>query len=328
MMDRYVRTTLAFLAFGAGLFTATACSPTVSTSTGVSELQPALAGSSAVPKPSPTILRQPDLGPKPHGWLSAKHQGSLIYVADGNQVLIYPESGFNPRQIGAITDGVSGSWGLFVDASRDLYVANSNTITGYHPGHLSPFIVYSDPDEPLYVTKNHSGTLYAANHDGTVTEYLQGQTKPSLTLQTPGVEADGINIDNADNVYVAYRDHTGNGSIKKFKANSRNGSILGMQITQPQGLQLDRSKRILVVETGSKHDVEIFAPGKTTPSKVVQAAYGVEQVVLRNANENMYVSNFINDYVYISHYPPGQFQPKIETGVSGVEGMALSNAAP
>ena len=232
-------------------------------------------------------------GPRPHGWMDAgSHPGSLIYVAAGNQVLIYPESGFNPRQIGAITDGVSGSWGLFVDASRDLYVANSNTITGYHPGRLSPFIVYSDPDEPLYVTKNHSGRLYAANHDGTVTEYLQGHTNPSVTLQTPGVEADGINIDNADNVYVAYRDHTGNGSIKKFKANSRNGSILGMQITQPQGLQLDRSGRNSVVETGSKHDVEIFAPGRTTPSKVVQAAYGVEQVVLRNANENMYVSNF------------------------------------
>ena len=42
----------------------------------------------------------------------------------------------------------------------------------------------------------------------------------------------------------------------------------------------------------------------------------------------MYVSNFINDYVYISPYPPGDFEPKIETGVGGVEGMALSNAAP
>ncbi|HEY3675175.1 MAG TPA: hypothetical protein VGK84_04220 [Candidatus Tumulicola sp.] len=256
------------------------------------------------------------------------HPGSLIYVAAGNQVLIFPESGYNSQQIGAITDGVSGSWGLFVDASRDLYVANSSTITGYHPGHLSPFIVYSDPDAPLYAVKNHSGVLYAANHDGTVTEYLPGHTNPSLTLQTPGVEADGINIDNADNVYVAYRDSTGMGSVKKFKANSRNGSILGMQITQPQGLQIDRSGRILVVETGSKHDVAIFAPGKTTPSKVVDAVYGVEQVVLRNANENIYVSNFINDYVYISHYPPGQFQPKLETAVGGVEGMALSNEAP
>src|SRR5580692_6383192 len=118
MIISYVRTTLAFLAFGAGLLTATACAPTISTSAGVSALQPALPVSNAVPKPSPTILRQPDLGSKPHGWLDAgSHPGSLIYVAAGNQVLIYPESGFNPRQIGAITDGVSGSWGLFVDAS-------------------------------------------------------------------------------------------------------------------------------------------------------------------------------------------------------------------
>jgi hypothetical protein len=57
----------------------------------------------------------------------------------------------------------------------------------------------------------------------------------------------------------------------------------------------------------------------------VQATNGVTQVVLREAEDNMYVSNFANDNIYISHYPPGEFQLKVDTGLRGVQGMALSN---
>jgi hypothetical protein len=328
MMDGYTRTKLAFLVMGAGLITSTGCASPVSTSPELSATQPASLSLNAIPKPTPTVFRQPDLGPKPHGWLDAgSHPGSLIYVAAGGQVLIFPESGFGRKQIGSITDGVSSAYGLYVDGSRNLYVANSSTITAYHPGTLSPYIVYKDPSGPMYIVKNHSGWLYASNHDGTVSEYLPGHTSPS-TLLTPGTEADGINVDDAGNVYVAYRDQTGMGSIKKFEANSRNGRILGMQLTQPQGLQLDHSGNILVVETGDKQVVDIFLPGSTSPSKVVQAADGVTQVVLREANENMYVSNFHNNSVYISPYPPGEFQRKLGAGAVRVQGMALSNEEP
>lgn len=317
-----MRRLLGSLALAGGALVSTACASTFSTSS-PSQAQPA---SIAVPRPSATILRQSNLGPRPHAWLNTgSHPGSLVYVAAGNQVAVFPENGFNPAQIGAITDGVSGAYGLFVDGKRDLFVANSKTITAYHPGSLSPYVVYKDPASPLYVVKDHAGRLYAANRNGTVTEYLPGHTNAGRVLGTPGVEADGINVDDASNVYVAYRDADGMGSIKEFRPNSRNGHILGMQLTQPQALQLDHSGNIIVVETGGKQVVDIFPPGSTSPSQVIKADYGVTQVVLRAAEENMYVSNFQNGDVYISHYPPGEFQSKIETGLHGVQGMALSN---
>jgi hypothetical protein len=307
-----MRATLVRFAMGVGVLVSAACAPTVSTSTGP-------------PEASPTMLPQSDLGPRHHGWLNnGFHLGSLIYLAAGSQVRVYPESGVNQRQIASITDGVSGAYGLFVDGDRDLYVANSTTITAYHPGTLSPYIVYSDPGRPLYVVKTHAGWLYAANQDGTVSEYPPGRTRPDRTLQTPGSEADGINVDDESNLYVAYRDASGMGSIKKFGRNLNGGRILGMQLTQPQGLQLDHAGNILVVETGDKQVVDIFPPGSTSPSKVVQATEGVTQVVLREANETMYVSNRRNGNVYISQYPPGEFQPKIKTN-SAAGGMALSN---
>jgi DNA-binding beta-propeller fold protein YncE len=309
-----------------GVLALTACASTVATSTGSSEAQSSLFSSNAVPKPSPTLLRQPDLGAKPPGWLAkGSGSGSLIYVADGNQVEIFPESGSNPAPIGAITDKVSGAYGLFVDGKRDLYVANSTTITAYRPGTLHPYIVYSDPASPLYVVEDHAGRLYAANRNGTVTEYPPHKTSPDRTLQTPGVEADGINVDDASNLYVAYRGGSTSGSIEKFPPHSTKGRILGMLLDQPQGLQLDHSGNILVVETGSKQVVDIFAPGSQSPSQVVQSPNGVTQVVLRDAGDNMYVSNFATDNVYISHYPPGELQLKIDTGLNGVQGMALSN---
>jgi DNA-binding beta-propeller fold protein YncE len=251
------------------------------------------------------------------------YSGSLIYLAAGSEIRIFPESGYNQQQIGSITDGVNSSYGLFVDGKRDLFVANAKTISAYLPGTLSPYIVLSDSAGPLYVVKDHSGRVYASNRNGTVSVFQPGQKRPTLTLHTPGTEADGIDVDDESNVYVAYRGASGMGSIKKFKPDSRDGRILGMQISQPQGLQLDHAGNILVVDTG-KEVLDIFRPHRTSPSQVIQAGDGATQVVLREANDNMYLSDYRDGSVYISHYPPGQFELEFDTD-SGAQGMALSN---
>lgn len=232
-----------------------------------------------------------------------------------------------PASIGAITDGINDAYGLFVDGKRDLFVANKLTITAYHPGTVHPWIVYSDSARPLYVVTDRAGRLYASNYDGTVSEYPPRQTTPDRTLQTPGMEADGISLDAASNLYVAYRDANQYGSIEKFPPNSKNGSILGMQLLAPQGLQLDHSGNILVVETDSKHAVDIFPPGSQSPSQIVQADYGVTQIALRESERELYVSNFLPHHaeVYMSRYPSGEFHRKIKAGLTTVQGVALSN---
>jgi hypothetical protein len=99
-----------------------------------------------------------------------------------------------------------------------------------------------------------------------------------------------------------------------------------MQLVAPQGLQLDRAGNILVVETESKQVVDIFPPGSTSPSQVLSEDFGVEQIVLREGEDNMYISNWAyGSDVYIGHYPPGEFQSKIDANLNYVQGMALSN---
>jgi hypothetical protein len=298
-----MRATIAFLATATALLASTACSSTVPA--------PTAAFSQAATKPS----AMPD---------AKTVKGPLIYVAAANQVLLFSERGRNPGVIGIISDQVNSAYGLFVDGRRNLYVANQATVTAYHPGSVHPWIVYSDSHRPLYVVLDHAGRLYAGNQDGTVTEYPPRQTTPDITLQTPGNEADGINLDDANNLYVAYRGSSQMGSIEKFAPNSQEGHVLGMQLDAPQALQLDRSRNILVVETG-KEAVDVFPPGKTVPSQVIHVDNGVTQIALRESERYMYISNYINGDVYISRYPQAQFRKKISDKLMYVQGMALSN---
>jgi hypothetical protein len=317
-----MRTIPAFLVTVAAVLASPSCAP-VTSSLASSSASQSSALRSEVPEPSATLLRRPTFGTKPRGWLDAKRAtGALIYVAGGNQVAIFRE--IDGSAVGAITDGVDGAWGLFADAKGGLYVANTTTVTAYRPGAVHPWMVYTDTASPLYIVTDHSGRLYAANRNGTVTEYPRQQTTPDITIKTPGIEADGINVDDASNVYVAYRGRQGHGSIEEFAPNSTNGRVLGMHVWAPQGLQIDHSGNIIVVETGNG-TVDIFPPGKKHPSQVLNTGVFTTQVVLGGNQRNIYYSNYADHNVYISPYPPGDFRLKVATGLDYSQGMALSH---
>ena len=81
------------------------------------------------------------------GWLSkeavsGKH---VIYVANDDEITIFPHHGRNPGPIGEITDGISYAYGLFVDQALNLYVCNAgkNTVTVYPPGQTTPSFTYA-----------------------------------------------------------------------------------------------------------------------------------------------------------------------------------------
>jgi sugar lactone lactonase YvrE len=311
----------AFLTTVAAILVSSGCAPVASSLTSSSAGQSSVLGL-GVPEPSATVLRSPASGAKPRGWLDAKRAtGSLIYIAAGNEVAIYREN--DSRPVGAITDGVAGAYGLFADAKGGLYVANTTTITAYRPGTIHPWITYIDTASPLYVVADHSGRVYAANRGGTVTEYPRQQTMPDVTIKTPGHEADGINFDDAGNLYVAYRGRSVD-SIEEFAPNSTDGRILGMHVSGPQGLQIDHSGNIIVVESGNG-TVDIFPPGKNHPSKVVNVDIGATQIVLGGNQRNIYYSTYTNHNVYIGPYPPSAFSVKIASGLNYTQGMALSH---
>jgi hypothetical protein len=272
------------------------------------------------------------------GWIS--HGVSLkrdAYVADGNEVLIFPES-HNPPLAGEITDGVEGSYGLCVDRYGNLYVANdgNDTVTEYAPGATTPSMTYSlDLARPLYPMVDSHGNLWVTNADtGTVVEYRNGKNSVNQVLQTPGVEADGLDFDPQGNLYVAYRGSGGSGSIEEFPPGSSQGTILGMTLNQPQSVVVTSNGTILTVETGGTDRIDVFPPGYQTPTLEVGVKDVPTELAITSTQRALYISSLYNAKIYVSPYPllnpngsPNVLHEKIDVGRYGgiIQGLALSN---
>ncbi|MBV9103437.1 MAG: hypothetical protein JO060_07580 [Candidatus Eremiobacteraeota bacterium] len=281
--------------------------------------------------PSPPPRRH---GPKPQGWRSdeATAAKSLIYVASGDHVEIYPQRGHNPPPIGMITDGVLSAYGLYVDAMRNLYVCNwhEDSVAVYPPGGTTPSAVYTvGVRGPLYAAVDAAGTLFVSNGaDGTIVEYAKGHKSPTRFLFTLGDEADGIALDAAGNLYAAYRKRaTGNGGIMFFSKGSPRGQDLGIALLAPQGLAIDTSGNILVVETNGKDVIDTFPPHQTKPSQQIAVRGVPTQITLTQHLHHLYVSD-LNRHVYAQTYPNGRLHGKLRDPqhLSEEQGIAVSPA--
>jgi DNA-binding beta-propeller fold protein YncE len=258
-----------------------------------------------------------------------------MYVANGDEVVVFPDRGGNPAPIGTITDGITKAYGLFVDQALNLYVCNAgnNTVTVYPPGQTSPSFTYdAGLNVPLYAVAD-SHRLFVSNRDGgAVTEFTLGNDTPQYMLGTPGVEADGINLDAGGNLYVAYRKggRWRAGGIEYFAQGDGPGKDLGIRLTAPQGLVIDPSGNILVVETQSAMGIDAFAPGQTRRYASIRHVWAEPtQIQLDAKGRSLYVS-VLSSKVYRIPYP--RFRPAVrylDQGVlNAVQGMAVSPPAP
>ncbi len=283
---------------------------------------------------------------KPCGWLSpvAKKERRLIYVADDGEILVFRERPYNPSAVGCITTPITSTHGLYVDRHGALYVTNgNNTVTVYPRGSLTPSATYSTGSAgPAYPIVDHEGDLFVSTCcNGTVLEFRPGQTTPYQTLQTPGYEADGLALDGAGNLYVAYRTSLYAGSIEEFAPGSTQGKILGMQIVQPQGLVVANDGTILLVQTGPADGIYVFPPGSQMPSLKFSVNETPVQLAITEPERKLFVSAFGwlgSGRIYQSSYPlstSSQFHVKIVFRLRHdghrrrhrfkIQGMALGN---
>jgi hypothetical protein len=302
------------------------------------------------PMPQGTSIPVHRRGPKRSGWLSpaAKVPGQrLIFVSQeyDDNVVIFPEKGNHQSPIGMITTGVNYPWGLYVDKHGTLYVANqgysnASTVTAYPAGSKSPSLTFSQGlARPLYPIVDSSGDVFVSNagsystyggsyaDGGTVVEYQSGSTSPYQVLQTPGIEADGMDFDQQGNLYVAYRTSDGTGSIEEFAPGSTQGTVLGMSLNQPQGVLVDNKGNIVAVETGGTNRIDVFPPGQQTPSVEVPIANSPNQLAIRQTEPRLFIAAeggtvYGVRYHFLRKHP----RPYVKEGLNTViQGVALSN---
>ena len=301
--------------------------------------QPPIGAPGAVPQANVALSSPSATVPyderKSYDWMMpVAKEGRLVYVADGNQVLIYPERGTNPPPVGSIAGGVDQAYGLCVDRKGDLYVANdgNNTVTEYASHSSMPATTYSGLlDRPLYPIVDHKGNLFVSNaQGGHVIEYLHGHTSPYKILITKGRrEADGMDFDRQGNLYVAYRIcHLCAGSIEEFAPGSTRGHSLGMYLNQPQGLIVANDGTIVVAETGIVNRIDVFPPGSKTASLEVGVPQIPNQITITASEHRFFVSTLQQGLVYVGRYPlessSNFLREKIDVGY-GAQGVTLSN---
>jgi hypothetical protein len=281
--------------------------------------------------PSPPPQRPAPAGP---GWLStqAARGDQLIYVANDNNVVIFPKRGQDPQPIGEITKGVTYAYGLFVDAEKTLYVCNQyhSSVTVYPAGAISPTITYTKGlSRPLYAAAGPDRLFVGNGNTGKIAVFKQGDTKLLYSMKTLGAEVDGLNFDGEGNLYAAYRrsNSVNAGGVEMFPRGSRNGEDLGIKLTAPQGLVVDPSGNIVVAETQTADRIDVFPPGHTTPSQTLSVHGTPTGLALGVLEQRLYTST-LSSRVYLSGYPDiGGPVPKIDNSLSGVQGLAVSPPA-
>ncbi|MBD5653560.1 MAG: hypothetical protein IAI50_00065 [Candidatus Eremiobacteraeota bacterium] len=271
----------------------------------------------------------------PEAQMEAKTAG-LLFVADAvnNDIVIF--SKHDPKTpLGTITDGIDYPEEIAVDSSANLYVANlSNAnVTVYKPPYTaSPSMTYSSGlTYPFSVTVGNDGTVYVSDNPngtvGQVLEYPANKNSPSLALPITGY-VEGVALDREDRLYAGVNSQSGD--VLRFEPHSKKSVDLKLPIAYVSGVVLDDSDNLLA-EDQIPSTVDVFAPGKKTPSQTFDNGgngFGDPvSIAIGTYEKHLYIGDGQNDVVDIVAYPSGKTIGSIG-GFGRVHGVAVSPPAP
>jgi streptogramin lyase len=215
----------------------------------------------------------------------------VVYVSDNSQVLIYDSA--TQTQIGTISQGIGGPTGEDVDASGNLYVANSNDGNGveFLAGQSSPANTFSSPgNNPWDITKCPDGTVYVAplgSQD--VAIYANGSSSPTGTIANSDSGGNfAVHCDPSANVYVLYySDQYGAARVKEYgPGGAGKGTLLGPSGGSRSSMTIDQAADV-VFANDTTNGIEFWAQGGTQPYKVLTTfeGIGILQYVKFDASE-------------------------------------------
>jgi hypothetical protein len=286
---------------------------------------------SGVPNTGPGVAGAAPGVTAARGWMSseAKKHGAKVYVADlvRNVVRIYDTSGGN--EIGEITSGIDGPYGMWVAPGGSLYVSNvtSATVTVYLDGQDSPSATLTGATNVIGVAVSKSGEVYAAGFgSNAVYYYAKGATSPTRTETLPGPE--GFGIDAKQNVYVAYNNGGYSGRVERYSPGLLNGEDLGISEGMAADAKIDKRGNLLLGDQ-SNHVINIFPAGATQPSSSIANPSGIPfKFALDKKEKLLYVASLSQGTVNVYSYPKGVLQKTTFNGLLTVSSVAVSPPAP
>jgi hypothetical protein len=273
----------------------------------------------------------------------------LVYISDFYSIPAGDVNVFTPNgvQVGQITNGMAAPEGLFVDANRNLWVANETNVLVFPRGALSPSMTLTDPiGLPIDVTVCPDGTAYVADlydlsntNFASIQVYPPGQTTPTRSLTySKDFRNPGVTCDAAGNVFVAvlvshYLPNAG--AVIEFPGGKQKGvHDLGIVFQDVYGIKPDAAGNLLVSDFVSRVITEYTEAGVPTG---VQITTGAAQIFgLAVSSDGRYVLGADNDSNrgFLWSFPQGKVRriysccSRIGLPMNSIHGVAFDPGQP
>jgi hypothetical protein len=231
-----------------------------------------------------------------------------LYILSRSQSVVYMLHDVNYRDLGVITNGVSGPSDAFVDKKGNLYVANSNNVAEYAPGATSPTFYYSaGMSSPVSVAVDAHGNVFEGDTNGNINEYFQGYNAVAASCFIYEVAAPtGLAVDSTGDVFFNASDAGYFNSLIEFYgglAGCHSSGYLAGSGMGVEGLAVD-SKNNLLVAAGNV--VNVVPPPYASVSGTIGSGFnGASDVKLNKANTLAFVTDTTNHTVTVVSYPGG-----------------------
>jgi hypothetical protein len=209
----------------------------------------------------------------------AHDAGGLIYASSwGGNTVNYYDKGTGPNNpiAGSLSGSFSNPWGMAVDKSGDLYVANAEdqNVLVYAKGSTSPTTTLTDPNGfPCDVAVGSDGTVFVANGSGpigasgNVLIYTSGNTRPGQQLSNSHfLHVAGVALDKNGNVFVSYNGQAdGTGGVVEFHAPKfSNTTNMHVKLGYAGGVGFDGKGHLLVIDQEGP-TLNVYNVGKRKP---------------------------------------------------------------
>jgi sugar lactone lactonase YvrE len=256
---------------------------------------------------------------------------TLLFVSENvgtGHIGIYAAKSLKRNQgpIAEITDAIATPYGMAMDSSGTLYVADNpeSAITEYPKGQTTHSVTITDGlDGPLGLAIDKSGTLYVSNGGGTIQEYANGATSPTKTVTGGGMtDPFGLALDKKQNLYIA--DFIAAQVFELPKGGSAVKSLNLQGLGEPVGVCFDASGNLWVAN-GNSGTITVYPPGSTSPSETIRSGY-TNPYAMSGGSGTVVVSNSALPNTTVYGYKSDHFTPfaTLTKGIVDVTGLLLA----
>jgi hypothetical protein len=252
---------------------------------------------------------------KSHPWL---------YVAGllGKTIAIYDLAKAGTPEIGSITQGISGPYGIAVDGAGTLYVANENAgnVTIYPAGAIAPSLTLAQGlTTPFGVAVDTNGDVYVTNPSPgapDIVVYPAGKTAPSRTISNSSItEPNQLAFDPARNLYICDA-RTG---VWEIPFGSQQPISLNLQgVVRPLAIAIDpRNDDLFVSLFSGAGKVLVFAPGNQNAIRTLNNGVGADTLTVGELRqvEDVFVPDSKASIVQV--YKASQINPTFTINTPG-----------